>query len=218
MRSASSAAQLPAARVLAGGSTADAVRMVAEHEGPWAALGTRLAAERYGCRVLRTEVEDGPENETRFVWLARGENAFGAGGAATAGPACRLEDLDRLLGRRIRRPGVARALPGRVRRPWGQPDPDRVAAPQSRGWATTCSSSTSRAGAAEPSVGAALDGAPRSRRGAAVSGFVPSRLNRCNHGWLPGLDLPRYTGASHGHVSPSATGVRAAHRAPPART
>lgn len=65
--------QLPAARVLAGGSTADAVRMVAEHREPWAALGTRLAAERHGCRILRTHVEDGPENETRFVWLARGD-------------------------------------------------------------------------------------------------------------------------------------------------
>jgi prephenate dehydratase len=66
--------QLPAARVLAGSSTADAVRMVAEHAEPWAALGTRLAAERHGCRVLRTGVEDGPENETRFVWLARGQD------------------------------------------------------------------------------------------------------------------------------------------------
>jgi prephenate dehydratase len=63
--------ELPGARVLAGTSTADAVRMVSEQAGPWAALGTRLAAERYGCRVLRTGVEDGPENETRFVWLAR---------------------------------------------------------------------------------------------------------------------------------------------------
>jgi prephenate dehydratase len=63
--------ELPGARVLAGGSTADAVRMVAGHDGPWAALGTRLAADRYGCQILRTGVEDGPENETRFVWLAR---------------------------------------------------------------------------------------------------------------------------------------------------
>jgi prephenate dehydratase len=62
---------LPAARVLAGASTAEAVRIVAEHEGPWAALGTRLAAERHGCQVLRAGVEDGALNETRFVWLAR---------------------------------------------------------------------------------------------------------------------------------------------------
>jgi prephenate dehydratase len=59
------------ARVLAGSSTAEAVRMVAEHNGPWAALGNRLAAERYGCNVLRAGVEDVPDNETRFVWLAR---------------------------------------------------------------------------------------------------------------------------------------------------
>ncbi len=65
--------QLPGARVLAGGSTADAVRMVADQDGPWAALGTRLAAELYGCRVLLSGVEDGPGNETRFVWLARSD-------------------------------------------------------------------------------------------------------------------------------------------------
>jgi len=62
--------RLPHARVLAASSTADAVRIVAEQEGPWAALGNRLAAERYGCEVLRAGVEDVPENETRFVWLA----------------------------------------------------------------------------------------------------------------------------------------------------
>ena len=69
--------RLPQARVLAGTSTADAVRVVAEHGGPWAALGNRLAAERYGCVVLREGVEDVAENETRFVWLARAGTAPG---------------------------------------------------------------------------------------------------------------------------------------------
>ncbi len=63
--------RLPQARVLAGSSTADAVRVVAEHDGPWAAFGNRLAAELYGCVVLRTDVDDVPDNETRFVWLGR---------------------------------------------------------------------------------------------------------------------------------------------------
>jgi prephenate dehydratase len=63
--------RLPHAEVLAGSSTAEAVRMVARHDGPWAALGNRLAAERYGCHVLRAGVEDVADNETRFVWLAR---------------------------------------------------------------------------------------------------------------------------------------------------
>ena len=71
--------RLPNARVLAGSSTADAVRLVAEHDGPWAALANRLAAERYGARVLRAGVEDVADNETRFVWLARVGHA--AGGA-----------------------------------------------------------------------------------------------------------------------------------------
>ena len=67
--------RIPHARVLAGSSTAEAVRMVADHEGPWAALGNRLAAERYGCVVLRSGVEDVAENETRFVWLERAAGA-----------------------------------------------------------------------------------------------------------------------------------------------
>jgi prephenate dehydratase len=54
---------------------------VAEHTGPWAALGNRLAAERYGCVVLRAGVEDLPDNETRFVWLARTGSPPGAPGA-----------------------------------------------------------------------------------------------------------------------------------------
>jgi prephenate dehydratase len=65
--------RLPGARVLAGSSTADSVRMVADHDGPWAALGNRVAAERYGCQVLRAGVEDVADNETRFVWLGHVE-------------------------------------------------------------------------------------------------------------------------------------------------
>ncbi|HEX8743289.1 MAG TPA: prephenate dehydratase [Thermoleophilaceae bacterium] len=51
-------------------STADAVRTVSESGEPWAAIGTRLAAEMYGCEVLADGVEDRAGNETRFVWLA----------------------------------------------------------------------------------------------------------------------------------------------------
>ena len=70
-------ARLSGVPVLAGNSTADAVRLVAEHEGRWAALGNRLAAERYRCQILRSGVEDVPGNETRFVWLARRGTAPG---------------------------------------------------------------------------------------------------------------------------------------------
>ncbi len=61
--------RLPQAQVFSGDSTAEAVRIVAEHDGPWAALGNRLAAKLYGCVVLRSGVEDVTDNETRFVWI-----------------------------------------------------------------------------------------------------------------------------------------------------
>ncbi|HKE78537.1 MAG TPA: prephenate dehydratase [Solirubrobacteraceae bacterium] len=63
--------ELAGATVRPAASTADAVRTVADAAEPWAALGPRGAAERYGCIVLREEVDDEPGNATRFVWLAR---------------------------------------------------------------------------------------------------------------------------------------------------
>ena len=69
--------RLGQAEVVAAPSTADAVRIVAESDRPWAALGTRLSAELNDCRILLEGVEDHPENETRFVWLA--QKASGAG-------------------------------------------------------------------------------------------------------------------------------------------
>jgi prephenate dehydratase len=74
--------QLPRAVVAAADSTAEAVRIVAAEPAPWAALGTRRAAELYGARVLAAGVEDEPGNATRFVWLAR----EGAQRAPAAGP------------------------------------------------------------------------------------------------------------------------------------
>jgi prephenate dehydratase len=80
--------RLPGAQVRAGSSTAEAVKIVAEHDGPWAALGNRVAAERYGCQVLRAGVEDVADNETRFVWLGPvGAPAGGIGGHDLAGDA-----------------------------------------------------------------------------------------------------------------------------------
>ena len=63
--------RLSGAKVVSAASTADAVRIVADSDEPWAALGTRLAAELYQCVVLEDGVEDQAGNETRFVWLAQ---------------------------------------------------------------------------------------------------------------------------------------------------
>jgi prephenate dehydratase len=71
---------LPHAQVVPAPSTADAVRQVFDNAEPdMTALGTRGAAELYGCVILRENVEDHPDNETRFVWLGR------AGAEPTAG-------------------------------------------------------------------------------------------------------------------------------------
>ena len=68
--------QLPAATIVAASSTAEAVRAVAAANDPrQAALGNRLAAELYSAHILRADVDDEPDNVTRFVWLAKTERA-----------------------------------------------------------------------------------------------------------------------------------------------
>jgi prephenate dehydratase len=63
--------QLPDAEHVSAPSTADAVASLRDADGSTAALGTRLAAELYGCELIAPDVEDHPDNATRFVWLAR---------------------------------------------------------------------------------------------------------------------------------------------------
>jgi prephenate dehydratase len=66
--------RLPGAARLTADSTAEAVRRVRDSDEPLAALGSRLSAELYGCEILAENVEDHPDNLTRFVWLARAED------------------------------------------------------------------------------------------------------------------------------------------------
>ena len=65
------AERLPHAVTVPTASTADAVRDVAGAGPPGrAAIGPRLAATRYGARVLAEGIEDEPGNATRFALLA----------------------------------------------------------------------------------------------------------------------------------------------------
>lgn len=64
---------LGGARIESTTSTAEAVRLVSESDEPWAAIGSGLAAEIYGCDVVAAGIEDRGDNLTRFVWLARAD-------------------------------------------------------------------------------------------------------------------------------------------------
>jgi len=60
--------ELPSVRTRAANSTAEAAREVAELGDPKvAAIGNELAAELYDLVVLAADIEDHPENQTRFV-------------------------------------------------------------------------------------------------------------------------------------------------------
>jgi prephenate dehydratase len=66
------ARELPGAEQRAANSTADAARALGDSESSdGAAIAPRLAAESYGLSVLVEDVEDHPENQTRFVAVAR---------------------------------------------------------------------------------------------------------------------------------------------------
>ncbi len=63
---------LPDAEQRAANSTADAARVLGESGDPdGAAIAPRLAAERYGLEIVAEDVEDHPDNQTRFVLVAR---------------------------------------------------------------------------------------------------------------------------------------------------
>ena len=65
--------ELPGVDVVGANSTADAARQLAQsRDAATAAIGTALAAEIYELEVLAVDIEDHPENETRFGVLARG--------------------------------------------------------------------------------------------------------------------------------------------------
>ena len=66
------ARELPEVEVVAATSTAEAARVVGEDRPPaTAAIGTALAGRLYGLDVLAADVEDHPDNATRFVLVAR---------------------------------------------------------------------------------------------------------------------------------------------------
>jgi prephenate dehydratase len=67
------ARKLPGVEVVAANSTAEAAQGISRSKRAGrAAISTALAANLYGLEVLAADVEDHPENQTRFVLLGRG--------------------------------------------------------------------------------------------------------------------------------------------------
>ncbi|HVX23026.1 MAG TPA: prephenate dehydratase [Acidimicrobiales bacterium] len=63
--------RLDGVELVAANSTADAARQLGEHPEPGAAaVAPRLAADLYGLRLLAEDVEDFPDNQTRFLAVA----------------------------------------------------------------------------------------------------------------------------------------------------
>ncbi|MDI6822601.1 MAG: prephenate dehydratase [Actinomycetota bacterium] len=62
---------LPNVPVVAANSTAEAVKKVAEQEGPMAAIGTHLAARIYNLNILESDIQDFKDNKTRFVLVGK---------------------------------------------------------------------------------------------------------------------------------------------------
>ena len=115
---------LPRAERTTAPSTADAVMNVRNGDGTVAALGSRLAAELYDCHVLAENVEDRPDNVTRFVWLAPAGASHDPGpdaktaivfwGAGDESPGWLVEVLSQFADRGVNLPRIE-SRPRRVR-------------------------------------------------------------------------------------------------------
>ena len=60
-------------------STSQAARDVAESGEPWGAVGSTLAGELFGLDIVAADIEDHPDNATRFVLVGRGAVAAPTG-------------------------------------------------------------------------------------------------------------------------------------------
>lgn len=63
--------ELPGAEIEEATSTALAASIVAGSAGPWAAIGTELAASNYSLKIAVAEIQDSSQNATRFIVLGR---------------------------------------------------------------------------------------------------------------------------------------------------
>jgi hypothetical protein len=144
-------------------STSQAASDVAQSSEPWGAVGSALAGQLLGLDVVAPDIEDHPDNATRFVLVGRD-----SGG----GPDRSRSHHDRLLPGR-RPPGLPLRHPRSFRRARYQPHQTRKPTDQARTRVTTASSLSSRDTSPTtwwPTALADLAGPPRARQ---VSGLLP---------------------------------------------
>jgi len=60
-------------------STSQAAREVAESSEPWGAVASSMAGELFGLEAIAKDIEDHPDNVTRFVLVGRGDVASPTG-------------------------------------------------------------------------------------------------------------------------------------------
>lgn len=68
---------IPKADIVFTSSTAEAAREVSVNKAPRVAIGTLLAAKKYGLSVLDSDIQDQKQNETRFVVVGKDEGKKG---------------------------------------------------------------------------------------------------------------------------------------------
>ncbi|MBN2168871.1 MAG: prephenate dehydratase [Actinobacteria bacterium] len=65
------AERFPGAQIAAANSTAEAAIIVSETDESAAAIATDLAADIYGLEIVESDIEDYPDNRTRFVLVGK---------------------------------------------------------------------------------------------------------------------------------------------------
>ncbi|MBN1289249.1 MAG: prephenate dehydratase [Actinobacteria bacterium] len=63
--------RFPGADIVAANSTAEAAIIISEAKEPLAAIATDLAADIYGLTIAERDIEDFPDNKTRFVLVGK---------------------------------------------------------------------------------------------------------------------------------------------------
>lgn len=70
---------LPQAEIKEAVSTAEAAALIARTSAPWAAIGTALVAQSHGLVVLAEDINDYPDNATRFIIISQKDTPEGPG-------------------------------------------------------------------------------------------------------------------------------------------